>query len=296
MMLIQQVLTADPPYPHDLKRGIPRDIETICLKAMAKEPLRRYQTAKLMEEDLQRFIEGRPILTRPVSRIERAWRWVCRNPVIAGSATTISILLILAGSLFWRERSLSATILPLQGRERELSAKLQPLIHTVKIATEPAGANVVFIPLHSSSGEPQPELGVKMSSESIELSPGIYLVVAYTDQNHFHEVYRRVPVDLDDLPHALPQGFWKKLEPGVMELRPVAVVDQSTSPGMSRFEGNDDFVAGSAKLLDAPQHHRRVPPFYLDAHEISVGEFLRDFSGFDDGLGAFLVEAGAFGH
>ena len=109
--------------------------------------------------------------------------------------------------------------------------------------------------------------------DSSELVPGKYLVVAYTDEEHFHEVYRHIPVDIDDVPYALPHGFWKKLAPGEIELSPVAIYDQSVNQGMSRFEGSSNFVVGSATLPDVPEHHRRVPPFLIDNHETTLGEW-----------------------
>ena len=109
-----------------------------------------------MAEDLRRFLDRKPIQARRVSHLERAWRWSRRNPVVVGGLTFIALLMVLVSTQFSRERQLAATVGPLRERERELSAALEPLLRTVKIATEPPGANVVFVPLHSSSGEPQP--------------------------------------------------------------------------------------------------------------------------------------------
>ncbi len=82
-MLLYQVLHGEPKAPRALNDRIPRDLETICLKAMAKDRNRRYATAGEMADDLRRWLAGRPILARPVGRLEKAWRWCQRNPVIA---------------------------------------------------------------------------------------------------------------------------------------------------------------------------------------------------------------------
>ncbi len=93
-MLLLQVLQDEPRPLRRLNDRIPRDLETICLKAIAKEPARRYQTAQDLAADLRRFLSGEPPLARPVSRREKLWRWCRRNPALASSA--IGVVLALA--------------------------------------------------------------------------------------------------------------------------------------------------------------------------------------------------------
>src|SRR5206468_4643609 len=69
--------------PRRLNDRIPRDLETICLKAMAKAPARRYPTAGDLGADLRRYLSGEPIQARPVTDSERLWRWSRRNPLVA---------------------------------------------------------------------------------------------------------------------------------------------------------------------------------------------------------------------
>jgi serine/threonine protein kinase len=83
--LVEKVLQEDPPPPRQLDRRIPRDLDTIVLKAMAKEPGERYSTAGRLAEDLRRFASGRPILARRPGTIERSWRWCRRNPLLAAA-------------------------------------------------------------------------------------------------------------------------------------------------------------------------------------------------------------------
>jgi tRNA A-37 threonylcarbamoyl transferase component Bud32 len=90
-MLLHQVLHDEPRRPRSLSHLVPRDLETICLRAMAKEPSRRYVTARDMADDLRRFLKGEPIHARPIGRAERAWRWCRRNPLVAGLATTVVV-------------------------------------------------------------------------------------------------------------------------------------------------------------------------------------------------------------
>ena len=78
-----------------LNDRIARDLETICLKAMAKEPGRRYASAALLAEDLRRFVAGQPVWARPVGRVERLRRWCRRNPAPA-AALGLAVVAVLA--------------------------------------------------------------------------------------------------------------------------------------------------------------------------------------------------------
>jgi hypothetical protein len=80
---ILQVLSQEPVPPSRLQPGLPRDLETMCLKCLQKEPSRRYQTAGGLAEDLRRFLAGEPIRARPVRVLERTWKWVKRRPAAA---------------------------------------------------------------------------------------------------------------------------------------------------------------------------------------------------------------------
>ena len=82
-MVVHQVINESPRPPRRLNDKVPRDLETICLKAIAKEPGWRDATAADFADDLHRFLEGRPILARHTSRPEQLWRWCRRNPVLA---------------------------------------------------------------------------------------------------------------------------------------------------------------------------------------------------------------------
>jgi serine/threonine protein kinase len=98
MMLLHQVLYEEPRPPRRLNDKIPPDLETICLKALAKSPARRYATARELAEDLRRFLHGEPIQARPVGRVERLWRWCQRNPREASLISAVAILLIIVAA------------------------------------------------------------------------------------------------------------------------------------------------------------------------------------------------------
>src|SRR5262249_9127154 len=93
-----QVLSREPERPSRVSRGIDRDLETICLKCLDKDPARRYDSAAALADDLERWQRGEPIATRAVGGPERAWRWCRRNPVLASLAALL-VLSLLAGAI-----------------------------------------------------------------------------------------------------------------------------------------------------------------------------------------------------
>ncbi|WP_397569703.1 protein kinase [Schlesneria sp. T3-172] len=89
----RRLTSVDPDPPSRRNAKVPRDLETICLKCLEKDPIRRFATAGELAEDLARFLRHEPIRARPVSRIERCARWIRRNPLPTTLAVT-GILLI----------------------------------------------------------------------------------------------------------------------------------------------------------------------------------------------------------
>jgi eukaryotic-like serine/threonine-protein kinase len=94
METLVQVMEHDPVSPRCLNHAVSRDLETICMKALAKDPARRYQTAQEMADELRRFAAGQPIKTRPAGWMERSWRRCQRNPVVAGLSGALVVLLL----------------------------------------------------------------------------------------------------------------------------------------------------------------------------------------------------------
>ncbi len=132
--LIHQVLHEDPSRPRQLDPRVPRDLETIILKAMAREPSHRYATAAELAEDLRRFVEDRPIRARRVRPWERGVRWCRRNPAIAGLLLTL-MAVFLAGfaavTVLWRRADAEArranrlSIAEAEAREAESKRRIQ---------------------------------------------------------------------------------------------------------------------------------------------------------------------------
>jgi serine/threonine protein kinase/Tfp pilus assembly protein PilF len=101
--LIRQIVQDDPPRPRKVDARIPRDLETIVLKAMAHEPVSRYATAAEMAADLRRFLDDKPIAARPVGLPERLWRWCVRRPALATLAAALLLSLAIGiPSVLWQ--------------------------------------------------------------------------------------------------------------------------------------------------------------------------------------------------
>jgi eukaryotic-like serine/threonine-protein kinase len=120
MDTVLQVLSDEPVPPRRLNASIPRDLETICLKCLEKEPGRRYASAAGLAADLRRFLAGEPIAARPVTRLERLAKWARRKPTLA-AAYMLGLLAVLLGGLggtaVWQWRAAE------KARERETLAR-----------------------------------------------------------------------------------------------------------------------------------------------------------------------------
>jgi serine/threonine protein kinase/tetratricopeptide (TPR) repeat protein len=129
-MVLQQILAEEPRPPRRLNDKIPRDLETIALKCMAKEPGRRYGTAADLAADLHRYLAGEPVQARPVGRVEKCWRWAKRNPRVAALSAASAVLLVtvLVGSpvatvLISQQRDAAAKSATIAGEQRDLAVK-----------------------------------------------------------------------------------------------------------------------------------------------------------------------------
>lgn len=247
-LLLHQIQRQEPRPPRSLNAAIPRDLEAIGLKCLAKAPADRYDTAQELADDLRRFLAGEPITARSVSVAEHCISWARRNPILATSLAVAAVSTVAAVGLAFSF---------LIGSRPETLA--------VSVMTEPPGAVVVIYPLNELTGEPilsQAKRPTKKSPLAADLLPGDYLVVAVLDDGRFHEVFRHVPRNPNALPDYYPHRSWERHSDEAIAWFPITI-PRSDHRGM-------------ALLADAKSDHS-LSPFLLDQQEVTVSDFLQEF-------------------
>jgi serine/threonine protein kinase/lipopolysaccharide biosynthesis regulator YciM len=144
---VRQVVTTEPVPPRRLQPGVPRDVETVCLKCLHKPAARRYATAEELAEDLCRFQAGEPIVARPVGHLERGWKWARRRPA-AAALVGVTVLALAGGvtGVLWyadRERDRANQESALRREADDQRDQAQTVLHffqnQVLAAARPAG-------------------------------------------------------------------------------------------------------------------------------------------------------------
>jgi serine/threonine protein kinase len=145
LRLVERIGQQDPPRPRALEPRVPRDLETIVLKATEKEPARRYSSAQELADDLRRFLEDRPVRARRTSAVEQGWRWCRRNPLVAGLLAALVLVFtggFAAVSWKWREAE--------QAREQEGQARREADARAERIRRDLEGLQTVYRCLESA--------------------------------------------------------------------------------------------------------------------------------------------------
>jgi serine/threonine-protein kinase len=124
-----QVVREEPVPPARLNPRVPRDLQTVCLKCLQKEPPRRYATAADVAADLGRFLRGEPVRARPVGAAERAWKWARRRPALAGLLAAVGLLVaagVVGAWLLYRQHALA------EAHQAQTDQKVQGLLERAR--------------------------------------------------------------------------------------------------------------------------------------------------------------------
>jgi serine/threonine protein kinase/formylglycine-generating enzyme required for sulfatase activity len=293
---LYQALTLELPYskksiddssstPSSVSRTQPKlfkEYDTVLGKALEKDQARRYHSTADFQEDWLCVRYGLLPKARPVSKLRRVLHSVRRHP---WAVAVLFLLILLSGLLAW-------SLAPHDPTERR----------TVRITTLPPGARVVLVPLDPESGIPTEADKIRPKALTPVTVPkvpvGQYMVVAEVEGYGFHEVFRTVPSTEEDAaigikgdsqrigdpdrpeslvletPQANRHRSWQIDQDGTVEFSEITIPATEVSSGMARFEGGD-FAMDPRGLNGAPSHVRKIPTFYLDTTEVTVGDWLK---------------------
>jgi serine/threonine protein kinase len=255
--VIQNVINHDPMTPAKVDVKIPRDLDTICLRAMQKAPVDRYPSMQSLSDDLRRFLGGEPIAARRTSFLSRSIRFVKRHKTLSGM---IAACILAIGAL--------GAVAILAERNYQLQG-----FRSVSMTTDPPGARVAFVPLSTETFEPELHRKVLAPGHTpveIDLLPGDYFVGVVMADGRFHEVYRRVPKVHQQLRqhHDLNAIL---LDDGTVKLYGIKIPDEDITRQMTRIKGTPSFPFASVTTKTAP-YTLPILPFWIDNHEFTVQE------------------------
>jgi tetratricopeptide (TPR) repeat protein len=143
--LMRRVMSEEPERLRALVPHLPRDLDTIVHKAIDRDPARRYPTAAALAEDLQRYLDDKPIKARRVTAAEQVWRWAKRNPAVAALAIGLMLALVagLAG-VTWQWRKAVANLGMAEAANRKAQARFDLAMEAVKAFTAGASEDVLL--------------------------------------------------------------------------------------------------------------------------------------------------------
>src|SRR5262245_8918830 len=157
---LEQVVGREPQSPQALNPKVSRDLETICLKCLQKDPARRYASAEALAEDLERWLRGEPVLARPVGRLGRIGRWCRRNPALAAAGT--AAVLATFGALI----VLAVTVV-LVSQARQEALRRAEVEKELRQAAEQDAARLAFEQAHTRGTQEGPALGLLALADAL---------------------------------------------------------------------------------------------------------------------------------
>ncbi|MDA1232148.1 MAG: hypothetical protein O2856_15345, partial [Planctomycetota bacterium] len=269
--MLQKILFAAPAPLSTIVKGISPDLEMICHKCLQKDKNDRFQTASELAADLQRFINGEPVLARPVPKrvylarsMKKNWQTLVPTLAVAG----LAVLLVA------QQKQSSESPEQSAGAVADAESGV-PRIHVI---TEPEGASVAVIQCDSRTGEPQtsfPDGASELTPCDLELGPGRYRVCISLPEEgglRTHVVHRTVPGKNGEWPSRT--AGWERFQ---MFSRTwigwpaIKIPPSNVTSDMVYIEGTGDFV------VEGPSGTKTVSvaPFYVAPREFTFGDFVK---------------------
>lgn len=273
---MRQVQQDEPVRPRLLNPKLPRDLETICLKCLEKESQRRYASAKALADELGRFLQGEPILARPLGSLARAARWTRRHAWAVGSSATIAILLaaIMVGGIYgleiWRQWAIlqdSQRVAEAQQLAAGDAAEQHEAIRLLSLVIEHRGADAALYRqralLHYDTGDSVAALAdCRAAHERGETSPACkLLLVASALEVGEHQAAK---AETAELARAAPGG----VEAVLAEVLTNSPTHESLARLNAAFQGAPDDSRHSGYRAQATLHilqHQGSKPAYDQA-------------------------------
>ena len=259
--LIHQVIFADAPRLRKIDKSVPRDLETICLTALEKEPRQRYQSAADFADDLRRWQSQRTIRARPTPIWTRSVRWCKRNP-IAMSAALIAMIAMCIAVATWYSHFNPA------------GALATDIGVYVFVKSDPPGAEFVVNKIGPQAERAFGSHSINFSAGSSQLArltPGYYLVVATLPNGDFHEVIRYVPNGQEATPDVRYNHLWYEWRNAeTIGWAPVRILpSEIVTREMTLIKGSSNYlirgVNGTQRLI--------IPDYWLDQTEVTNSQY-----------------------
>jgi len=338
--LMDQILNREPRPPRQINDRVPRQIEQVCLRCLAKDVTNRYSAAIGLVEELREYLRdesasaGTPsepavsdadhaggpsaddtpgAVARPGSGTQPKVTTVGPAKTSPGTPTrwfaVALVLLTCVAIAAWGMQYLNGTgrmgppdvDTENKGSGPPVPPFPKPVLQRVRIVTEPASARIAVYGFDPKYGLVDPDQAVHPEGRTpveIELWSGDYFVVAVLDDGRFHEVCRHVPRDIQAMPtNPYNHTRWYVWDDGSVVLPEIKIPAASVTDEMALFDGSDDFAVGREwvdgtitaddvpslagsevrpkSVSTVPAHRRRVPPFYLDCRELTLGDYKR---------------------
>ncbi|MGB4710179.1 MAG: bifunctional serine/threonine-protein kinase/formylglycine-generating enzyme family protein [Fuerstiella sp.] len=270
--LMYRILSEEPKSPRRIEKKIPRDVDTICLKAIEKLRVNRYRSADELGDDLRRFIDGKPIHARPISLAERTYRLIRRHKLSSAAIFAALLMLVVAVGLSASNKAI----------RRELESMPAPNIKHVSMtylvpgAVATANANWAVLPVDETTRQPrvQDKISIPQSASiSLDLPPALYLISINVPGVGFHEVYRNLPEDLETASaNSFNHQSLSADADGNVSWPAITVLPESKVVSSMVLVTGGSFIMGDGST-GLPKHERDVESFFVDPTEVTAESF-----------------------